>query len=162
MRNGQCHLKQSLRSHLCSEKHWLFTWVPVTMPGTSTCILCLSLGSNSHLTLYIGLTMSGYPAYLGPFEDQCKDESQVSWSIFTVSHSRQKRSQNVPSPCSQPAVPLDSRNNRDSWRPHEITLSLHPQHCLIGAFLSLAIRISDNLKELEVRQWPTRRQLGWD
>lgn len=127
MRDSQCHLKQGLRGCLCSEKHWLFSWVPVVMPGTSSCMLCLSLGSNSYVALYIGLTMYGYPAYLNPFEDsQCRDESETSWSIFTVSHSRQKRSLNVPSPCSQPAVTLDSRINRDSQRPHEITLSPNP------------------------------------
>lgn len=53
MRDSQCHLKQGLKSCLCSEKHWLLTWDPIIMPDTSTCILCLSLGSNSYLTLYI-------------------------------------------------------------------------------------------------------------
>lgn len=71
--------------------------------------------------------MYRHPAYLCPFEDsQRKDESEASWSIFTVSHSRQKGSLNVPSPCSQPAVTLDPRNNRGSQIPQEITLSSTP------------------------------------
>lgn len=51
----------------------------VRRPRTSACILCLPLGSDSYLTLYIDLAMYRHRAHLCPLEDDsCKDKSEAS------------------------------------------------------------------------------------